>query len=98
MATRIIRRVEYDPTTNRCVGFVIPSDEKGLYKIDTYQAVSFKSIQNMFETGSIAKYAYTYAAQPLQEGAPSFCICCVGTDNKFIAIDITIIKMEIHSC
>ena len=38
-ATRIIKKVEYDPTTNRCVGFVLPTDDDGLPKIDEYQAV-----------------------------------------------------------
>ena len=29
-ATRIIKKVEYDPVTNRCVGFVLPCNENGL--------------------------------------------------------------------
>jgi hypothetical protein len=29
-ATRIISRVEYDGTTNHCVGFVLPTNENGL--------------------------------------------------------------------
>ena len=34
-ATRIINRVEYDPATNRCVGFVLPSDKNGLPVTDS---------------------------------------------------------------
>ena len=87
-ATRIVRRVEYDSATNRCVGFVIPSNESGFLQIDTYLAVSFNAIEHMFTTSTIAKYAYMYIAQPLQEGAPSFCLACVGTDNKFSAAEV----------
>ena len=36
-ATRIVKRVEYDPATNRCVGFVIPTGEDGHYEKDTYK-------------------------------------------------------------
>lgn len=36
----------------------------------------------MFDNSPIANYAYIYTAQPLQEGAPAFCL---GSDNKFTA-------------
>ena len=84
-ATRIIHKVEYDPATNRCVGFVLPSNEFGLPKIDAYQAISFKVIENMFTTASTAKYAYLYVAQPLKKDTASFCLACIGTNNKFTA-------------
>jgi len=32
----------------------------------------------------MSKYAYVYMATPLQQNAPSFCLVCFGTDNKFI--------------
>ena len=54
-------------------------EERGQYKIDHYQAVSFEGIQNMFNKCAIAKYAYIFAVQPLKDGAPSFCLACVRT-------------------
>ena len=83
--TRIIKRVEYDPRTNRCVGFVLPSQTNGNGEIENnqFEATSFENIEDMFKSSTIARYAYTYIAQPLLEGAPSFCLCCFGTDNKF---------------
>ena len=96
-ATRIINRIEYDPQTNRCVGFVLPLGDDGRYKVDAHQATSFEAIQEMFQKVSIAKYAYLYAAQPLKEGAPSFCLACVGTNNKFTALQVLKIWNYIHS-
>ena len=79
-ATRIINRVEYDPATNRCVGFVLPQTTNGLPQIDAFQAVSFEAIEYMFQTASVAKYAYIYVVQPLKQSTPSFCLACLGTD------------------
>ena len=84
-ATRVITRVDYDPETDRCVGFVLPLDNKGLPLVDSFLATSFAAIENMFKSASVAKYAYVYMAQPLESGAPPFCLACLGTDNKFIA-------------
>lgn len=82
-ATRIISRVEYDPQTNRCVGFVLPIGENGLPVFNSFLAVSFSAIETMFKSATIAKYAYVYMAQPLTINVPPFCLCCMGTDNKF---------------
>jgi hypothetical protein len=57
-ATRVVRRVEYDPATNCCVGFVIPRDKDGGYQVNKYQVLSFDDIQQMFENSKIANYAY----------------------------------------
>ena len=79
--------MEYDPITNRCVGFVLPS-KIGIPEVDSYLAVSFEAIENMFTTSSVARYAYGYVAQPLQDVAPSFCLTCIGTDNKFTVLEV----------
>lgn len=84
-ATRVISRVEYDCETDRCVGFVLPLNKYGLPEIDSFLAVSFKAIEQMFSKNQMAKYAYVYMAKPLAVDAPSFCLACFGTDNKFTA-------------
>ena len=84
-ATCVISRVEYDSQTNRCVGFVLPIDENGLPIIESFLATSYERIENMFSTCVIAKYAYVYMVKPLDLQSPSFCLGCVGTDNKFSA-------------
>ena len=86
-ATRIIARVDYDSETDRCVGFVLPLNEKGLPIVDSYLATSFKAIESMFTKSAIAKYAYVYMAQPLKLNAPPFCLACFGTD-KFTAVEV----------
>ena len=87
-ATRIISGVEYDPKTNRCVGFVLPVGIDGLPKVDSFLAVSFTAIENMFNSATVAKYAYVYMAQPLSRNTPPFCLSCMGTDNKFTAEEV----------
>lgn len=82
-ATRIIKSVEYDPHTNRCVGFVLPSAVNGQVNADAFTVTLFKDIERYFAQNEIAKYAYVYTVQPLKEGIPSFCLACIGTDNKF---------------
>ena len=71
-ATRVVERVEYDPETDRCVGFVLPIDQDGLLIVDSFLATSFAAINSKFENGSISKYAYVYMAQPLRCNIPPF--------------------------
>lgn len=47
-ATQIIARVDYDIETDRCIGFVLPLNEKGLPIVDSCLATSFKAIESMF--------------------------------------------------
>ena len=87
-ATRIIARVDYDSETDRCVGFVLPVNQKGLPIVDSYLASSFVAIESMFVNSPTARYAYVYMAQPLQQDIPPFCLACLGTDNKFTAAEV----------
>lgn len=86
--TRVIKKVEYDPSTNRCVGFVLPRTANGCVETNKFEAISFEAMEIMLRNNSIAKYAYTYVAQPLQDKAPPFRLSCFGTDNKFTSADI----------
>ena len=64
-ATRVIARVDYNSKTDCCVGFVLPVDQDGLPRVDSFLAVSFEAIEKMFASAPLAKYAYVYMAQPL---------------------------------
>ena len=57
-ATRIISRIDYDVETDKCVGFVLPVDASGLPISNSYLAVSFTAIEEMFNTATFAKFAY----------------------------------------
>ena len=78
-------RVDYDTETDKCVGFVLPLNECSLPIIDSFIAVSFPVMENMFHKHALAKYAYIYMAQPLCITVPPICLACLGTDNKFNA-------------
>lgn len=95
-ATRVIGRVDYDPETDRCVGFVLPVNESGLPIIDSFQVMSFSAIESMFKNNSVAKYAYVYMAQSLCQNVPSFCLACVGTNNKFTAENVCLLWKYIY--
>ena len=71
-AIRVIARLEYDCETDSCVGFVLPIAKIGLPILDSFIAVSFSTIENMFSSNQIAKYDYVYMAQPLGENVPDF--------------------------
>lgn len=64
-ATRIIARIDYDSVSDRLVGFVLPCNDQGLPKVDSFLATTFESIQKMFESSQCSKYAYVYMAQCL---------------------------------
>ena len=60
-------------------------DDNGLPLVDSFLAVSFKAMEDMFKSVATAKYAYVYIAQSLCLNAPPFCLACIGSDNKFTA-------------
>ena len=84
-ATRLVSRLENDKETGRLVGFVLPSDDKGLPLTDSFMAVSFQAIENSFKVGEVANYAFVYMAQSLCPDVPAFCLACMGTGNKCTA-------------
>jgi len=85
---RVIARGQYDNETDRVVGFVLPCDGNGLPIVDSFIATSFSAIEKMFKNNVIAKFAYVYMAQALSLHVPAFCLGCLGTDNKFNAVDV----------
>ena len=82
-ATWLVRRIDYDPNTNRLVGFVLPCDERGLPICDSFLAVSFECMEEYFQNNQPATYAFM--AQPLQTNVPAFSLAVIGSDNKFSA-------------
>uniref|UniRef100_A0A1X7USD2 PHD-type domain-containing protein n=1 Tax=Amphimedon queenslandica TaxID=400682 RepID=A0A1X7USD2_AMPQE len=87
-ATRIVKTVEYDPSSNICVGFMLPNNDKGIPIIDSFTVSTFNDIEKYFTTATICSYAYVFTVQPLKEGSPSFCLGCIGSNNKFTALDV----------
>ena len=87
--TSVIKKVEYDISTNRCIGFVLPNNKDGLPK---GVADSFAKIKIYFKTAGVSNYAYLYAFQPLKQGQPSFCLSVIGTNNKYRRRQITLWK------
>ena len=64
------------------LGLVLPSTKNGLPLPDALLVISFDSA---FQDGEFAKYAFVYMAQTVTKDVPPFCLCYLGTNNKFTA-------------
>ena len=85
--TRVINKIDYQPSTDRFVGFVLPL-ENGLPKVDAFILTSFDELKNAFEANTVANYAHCIVAKPLTSDAPSFVFFVLGTDSRY---DYTVI-------
>ena len=64
------------------MGFVLPTSDTGCFNCHCYVVDSFEIVKQFGECPK-ANYAYVYVVQPLKINVPSFCLGCVGNDNKF---------------
>ena len=69
--TRVLNKVEYDPVTDRFVGFVLPL-KNGLPEKEAFILTTFIELKNVYEKTSIANYAHCIVAKPLTVDGPSF--------------------------
>lgn len=84
-ATRVVSRVEYDDSSDKIVGFVLPLNNNGLPRKDCFRATSLADIEQMFLTSNKASSAYVYMVQSMSLNVPPFCLALLGTDNRFDA-------------
>lgn len=86
-ATRITSKIEYNSSSNKIVGFVMPF-KNGMAEVDAFLATSAYAIGSYFQTNTKADYAYIIMAKPLENAAPPFCLSVFGTDNRFNFSDV----------
>ena len=79
--TRLINRVEYDPITDRFVGFCLPIKD-GLPLCDAFQFQTFQELKAAFETEVVAKYAHCVVAQPIDISCPAYVLFVLGTADS----------------
>lgn len=87
-ATRVTGKIQYHPGTNQIIGFTLPLDSNGLPKVSNFPATSAAKIADYFSNCPTSNNAYCILAVPLREGAPVFCLCMFGTDNKFNSVEV----------
>lgn len=80
--TRIINKIEYDPLTDRFVGFVLPINNDGIPLCDTFVLSTYESIKEAFENKSKGKYAHVMVAKPVNN-APTLILFMLCTDAKY---------------
>lgn len=86
-ATGISGRIQYDKQSDQLIGFVLPMDQNSMPISSSFKATSAKEIESSFENGKVSTLLYTFMAQTLKKGSPSFCFNIFGTDNSFIFKD-----------
>ena len=87
--TRIKYRLEYDPNTDRYVGFVLPLKD-GLPICDSFVFDTFEGIEQAYNTSTIAKYAHVVVIKSLNIDTPSIILVVLGTDSKYDHAIITL--------
>ncbi|KAK3915297.1 tRNA 5-methylaminomethyl-2-thiouridine biosynthesis bifunctional protein MnmC [Frankliniella fusca] len=86
--TRIVARVEYDPSSNQIIGFAPKLNSQGCPEVKKFDASTAETIISYFSNNLKSNYAYVIMAQPLSDVVPAFCLCVFGTNNKFSAGDV----------
>ncbi|KAK3918403.1 hypothetical protein KUF71_000975 [Frankliniella fusca] len=81
--TQVTGRIQYCPTNNQVVGFVLPVDANGLPVLDSFPATSARVIKSYFDENAKSHIAYCIMAKPMVPKSPSFCLAMFGSDNKF---------------
>ena len=80
--TRIINKVEYDPVTDRFVGFCLPVNN-GLPSADAFVLHSFDEIKQALDKETVGKYAHCVVAKSINPSVPSFVLFAMCTDSKY---------------
>lgn len=87
--TRVTSKVEYDSKTNQLVGFVLPlSSDTGMPILSSFPANNASDIVNSFNSSEISSLVNVIIAHPIEDGAPTFCLCLYGTSNRFTTADV----------
>ncbi len=85
--SRLLKKVEYDPTTGPFVGFLLPLKD-GLPSHDFTVLETFEDIENVYKSSTIVSYAHCIVAQHVSVDAPSFVLFILGTDSKYTHVEI----------
>ncbi|KAJ8685783.1 hypothetical protein QAD02_021576 [Eretmocerus hayati] len=86
-ATRIVNKLCYNSHSDQYVGRVLPNDENSMPIPGSFPCKTKEQIEDYFKHNDVSKLFYVYMAQPVAEGAPSFCLMMLGPRNKFDAVD-----------
>ncbi|KAF5299291.1 hypothetical protein FQA39_LY02464 [Lamprigera yunnana] len=87
--TAIVIRVQYDPKTNKMIGFAPPlSNKTGLLDIIKFVVKCVQDIEDAFKNEEICGNVLVVMAQPFAEGHPAFSLLLFGSNNKFKGKDV----------
>lgn len=81
-ATKIVNKIQYDPTTDQIIGLVLPIDSTGMSIPFSFLANNVSKMQHSLLNYPKADNVYTVMSRSLNVNAPPFCMSLFGTDNK----------------
>ena len=84
---RIKHRVEYDQTTDRFVGWCLPTKE-GIPECNAFVFQTFEDIKHAFHSETVAKYDHCIVEKTVSVVVPSFFLFVYGTDSKYNHSDV----------
>lgn len=91
--TGVVRRIEYDVSTNSFVGFSTPVRD-GLPLAQHFQADTFEDLKQIYDANETARLLNVHMCQPIStDGNPTIfpkpvLFSAYGIDNKFTAMDV----------
>lgn len=86
--TGIVKKIEYDPSSNQIVGLVLPTNSTtGMPIAFSFLARSASEIEKHVQN-TLSSTVYVVLAQPIKENIPPFVLQIFGTDNKFTGKDV----------
>ncbi|MEO0687519.1 MAG: hypothetical protein AAFY76_21335, partial [Cyanobacteria bacterium J06649_11] len=81
--TRIVNKVEYDLSTDRFVGFVLPLNDDGTPVTESFQLQTFDEIKKNVLSAIVEKYAHCIVIKSIAISVPSFVLFTICTDSKY---------------
>lgn len=94
-ATKITGRIQYDLSTNKIIGFVLPiNKQNGMPITSGFEARNIKAIESCFfdlntkKQKKEATYVNVIMAQPLPHSSPPFCLMIFSSDGSFPKEDV----------
>lgn len=89
-ATRIISKLQIDPSTGNMIGILLDKDDDTGMPITFQKSLdSVQNLKDLLENSCLTMNATVLMARPLKNGSPPFCLMVTGCDNKFTASSVT---------
>lgn len=86
-ATALVKKIEYEPSSDSVVGFSSKLGDNGLPEPNSFPATSIKIVKGYFDTfwEDQAHSIHSLVAVPLAKNMTPYVLCVFGTSNRYTA-------------